>query len=213
MKQMAITLKVDGAQLSDDVREILDTLTNEQKQTMALELLTQTMQNAECKFSKRVGIDGAIKEMNKRRAERRKSGGHSSNGTFFYHEKDGLKLRDSNRDYMDSSDRAEFDRLTKKYANVNTYFEEEILKEMLQVAVTKVAAAVDESDVLKNAIEAAVNEVQGRVPSMVQGAMQQLFFQNMSTMMITGAFMETERETTKQLLEGIQDRLNRNQIY
>jgi len=43
---MEIKLKVEGAQLTDDVRELLDNLTVEQKRDMAMQLLKDALEDS-----------------------------------------------------------------------------------------------------------------------------------------------------------------------
>ena len=61
---MKIELTVDGAQVSDDVRELLDNLTQEQKREMALQLMKDCMSDVNTRFNKRVAIDEAIETLN-----------------------------------------------------------------------------------------------------------------------------------------------------
>lgn len=219
---MELTLQVDGAQLSEEVRELLDNLTPKQKQTLALQMLKQTMQDTETRFSKRVGIDQAIAEMN---AEQEKMAENNEAKTFrwapsAYGDKPlELQVLDPSRSYRSTEwgsaeqyEKSRFDRLSKFFSDPNTYFRETILKEMLHAAVTHVEETVNGSEVVQNAIDQAVAEIKDSIPAMVQSAMQRLFVNTLAQAITDQSKSLNAVDNHGGLLREIEERLQRNNI-
>jgi hypothetical protein len=214
-----IKLQVDGAQVSDEVRELLDNLTPEQKRDMALQLLKDTMTDTKTRFNKRVGVQQALAEMSNESVEYRwqkVESGFSGGAHHMRLESRQLKSDSQyERNWRSASGSAEnrFDKLTKWYSEPLTYFRETILGEMLKVAVEHVEETVKGSDKVQDAIAKAVADIENRIPDMVQNAMRQMFVNTLSQAMQdqTQAFQATEQQAN--LLGEIKERLDRAGLY
>jgi len=202
---MKIEIEVSADQLSNDIREVLENLTLKQKSQMAERILTQTMKDVECKFSRRLGINEALKEMNEKRKDR--------SGKFVWDEESGLKIvGGSSWEHVDSGDRRMFDDLTGKYADVHHYFKNEILKRMMDVALKKVEEEVTQSDKISTAIEAAAEQIESMFPEMVRRSMERIFVKNVLAQLNLAPQALSQMEDQKKLMESLEDRLNRANI-
>jgi len=209
---MELKLEVEGAQLADEVRDLLDNLTQEQKTDLALQLLVAAMSDSESRFTKRVGIEQAIETLNAR--FRDEDGTQRREFRYF---NDRLQVRQPNgsrweQDWRDESGSyssiAEFDRLTKHYAEPHFYFRETILKEMLRVAVANVEETLKGSEVVQKAIGDAVAEIESKIPDMVQNAMRQMFVDMMAQTMASQATALGRTDHHSQLLGEVIQRLD-----
>lgn len=215
---MELTLQVDGTQLSDEVRELLDNLTPEQKQDMALQLLRDSMHDTETRFNKRVGIEQALEEMSSGKVKYqyvRETPHYGDARMVLQRCRIDADARDWEKSWR-SAERIEqdrFDRLTKYYAHPVTYFREDILKEMMRIGREKVENAVAESDTVQKALDEAVKGVVENLPGMVMHVMESLFARQMvealSVHSITTEFTERHDNAVKELAE----RLDRANLY
>jgi hypothetical protein len=212
---MEIKLNVDGAQVSNEVRELLDSLTLKQKQSMGLQLLKHSLQDMETRFSKRVGIKQAIKDLESEELELRWVEDDKKYG-------DGMVLQSRNPQKSgwygewrgaDQSLQSKFDRLTKYYSEPATYFRETIFEEMLKVGRERVEEAVKASKKVEEAINTAVKEIEDHIPEMVQNAMRQFFVDVLSKAMRDTSLAFQESEHQRNLLGELKGRMDRNNIY
>ncbi len=218
---MEIKLNVDGNQLSDEVRELLDNLTQEQKQEMALQLLKDSMHDTETRFNKRVGIEQALAEMNASNTVYEFRWGKSGNGydgnkeqlLSKYKEGQGPGYGRNEWSSADSGNRQRFDRLTNYYSDPLTYFRKDILETMLKIGRERIEETVKDSKKVERAIDEAVAVIESRIPDMVQNAMRQMFVNVLSQSMHNATFAFEGREEQQNLLGQIVERLDRNQIY
>lgn len=200
---MEVRLEVDAAQLSTDIRELLGSLSDAKKEELAVTILTETLKSGETTFARHIGIDKALDVINSGEEKRR---------YYFNTKKNTLETVDGH--YWISEDvRARFNKLVKQYATFYGYFQEVILDKMLVVAVERVEEMVRNSEMVNKAIDAAVQEIEGQFPKVVQAAMQTLFFNTLADTIRNQKALTEDRESQKELLGQIQERLDRNNVY
>ena len=202
---MKIELNVDGAQLSDDVKHLLDNLTPEQKRDMAFQLLKETMSNTEMRFSKELGVEHALKELNKSGTKYRLV--ESSNGDTNLQEYTYGCWSNAPGHAL-----GRFNKLANDFSKPHTYFRETILKEILETAVNTVEATVKKSSKIQTAISVAVKEIENNIPEMIQNAMRHMFVDVLTQAMNTQNLAFEAKGNQQNLLGEIIDRLNRNNI-
>lgn len=213
---MELTLQVDGTQLSDDVRDLLDNLTPEQKRDMAMQLLKDSMHDVESRFNKRVGVEEALAEMSNERVLYRYCKGRYGGQMELqrrYQGDDTVSAYERDWREADRSDQQRFDRLTRFYSHPLTYFRETILGEMLRVGRERVEQEVGDSELVQNAINEAVKGVVANLPGMVMAVMESLFAKQMVDALeqhsITAQYAERQENAVKELGE----RLDRANLY
>lgn len=196
---MQITLDVNGSQLDSEVKELLAALTEEQKSSMAMDILAKTLANSESRMSIDIARDEAVKIINADRIDDyRKVKWHSDRKRL---------ITMSRGDDADYSDRERFEKLVKEKSDVASFFKDKVLASMVKVADEEVTAAVRNSVELTAAIEEAKKQIQSNLPKMVNDAMVIYFASQMTHMMegIAGALFQSgnAKAITNQLQQSL----------
>jgi len=197
---MKIELNIEGSQLDSEVKNLLDSLSAEQKNAMALDILTKTLNNSESKMKTSIAKEQALTDTNKK-----------------YNKKYRLIKNDiateSDWGYVDCDHKIYFNNKVKEYNDVGTYFKESILKEMLEFGVSKVKNLIENSPIVNEALESAKEEIKTMLPKIVHDAMVLYFTSQITQMMngISGALMQCGNSNA--MLADIQNKLTQHNIY
>jgi len=198
---MEVTFQIEAEQLSDDIRELLGKLSDEKKEELAVQILTEALKSGETTLARYIGIDKALEDINQGREKDR----------YRFNSKKNWLENENGHHWVPDQVRSRFNSLVNQYAHFYGYFQEQILDKMLAVAVERVEKLVRESPKIQQTIDDAVQEIERRFPDIVQAAMQRLFLNTLENAIRGQQELSTDQEAQGEMLKQIQDRLGQLQ--
>jgi hypothetical protein len=197
---MKIELNVQGSQLDAEVKELLVSLTQEQKQDMAQQILTQSLNNAESSIKISMVREKALADTKDKFKKE-----------FLINEKGQL----SNNTYRgpEYDERDYFDKKVREYNDVGTYFKTEILGAMTAHAKSLVETEVKTSEAIITALEQAKAKIAEEMPRLVHDAMVMYFASQMQAMMEGVAKASLQTQHSGDMLQRMQQALSGKGIY
>ena len=198
---MEIKLNVDGAHLSKEVNEIIVNLSDSEKESLALQVLSQVVQETETAFTTRMGVAKALEILNEKR---KKSGG----GKLSWSPAKGLNTGGSYYGGPSRDESEEFKNLTGFYNSGVAFFRQVIIDEMLKYAMKHVEQKVKNSKIIKQTIEKAVEDIESYVPEMVKNSMTQLFFSTLHDAMNVKRTLEYAVQDNQEQIRMLREKID-----
>lgn len=199
---MQITLEVNGSQLDQEVKVLLETLTPEQKNQMANQMLQKALDNTNSELMRKAAIDSIIAEWNEGKNDYNKVRYH--NGTWYDLRNDSI---------ANYSDREKLDKMLADRTQTSNYFRKEIMQAMLDKAKSEVENVVNNDAVVQAAVVQTIEAIKAEMPKMVHDAMMMYFCSQMQNMSNTMAQALFQSGSNQQMLQQIQNRLDQQGIY
>jgi len=203
---MEIKLKIDGGDFAGEVKDLIASLSKEEKMAMAKDVITRTLADSESRLSKDITIEKAFEELTK-------DGKHDKLVLVDGELKEKSSYSSGRYDHPNTFDNDKFKVLVDKYHDVGGFFKQVILDQMLKNANELVVDAVKNSDKINTAINAAVKEVEGKIPEMVQNAMQRMFLEMMKSSVDNANHAAISSQNNTDQIQQIEDSLRRANIY
>lgn len=199
---MQITLNVEGSQLDGEVKALLESLTDEQKKEMALNLLSKSLDQSGSELMLSTARSRVAEDYNKTISHKTDQV-ICRNGKWYSAGYDGTFSRE-----LDWSTREKLDKLVDERSQVHSFFKQEVLKQMVKTAEDEVHALIKTSSKINEAIENATKTIEENLPKMVHDAMLMYFCTQMETMSrsIAGAMFQSGSQ--QKILQEIQQRLS-----
>lgn len=196
---MKIELNIEGSQLDNDVKNILGNLSDKQKNQMAENILTKTLNDCESRMKVSIAREKALKDTNEKFETK-------------YILEEG-KLKSSNWSSPSYDHREFFDKRVKDYCDVGMYFKEYILESMLEHGKSLVSDVVKSSPLVTEAVSEASEKLREMMPKIVHDAMVCYFSSQITNVMmgVSSSLMMTNHNT--QLLEELKEKLNQGSHY
>lgn len=192
---MQLSITVEGSQLDNEMKDLLSSLTLEQKSKMAEQVAMETLKFSESRLSVKRARQQALEDMKK-----------ATESTNLEVDSNGKLVNSSGR-YVSWDDQDKFQKLVKKYASLHDYFETVVLEEFMALTRDKVRELVRESPLINQAINAAAEEIKAELPKMVRDAMVVYFASQMEAMMTGLARTVVSQQNDRQLLNTIRETL------
>lgn len=204
---MQITLNVEGSQLDSEVKELLANLTQEQKQQMAMQLLTTALNNTTSSLNatvaEQLALDKLLEETGRKYVKKLD---HWNQLEWYYQTKneDGSWSHLMSTEY---GDREKINKAITKAQSISSFFKSEVVDQLAATAKSQVKEMVESSEEINKAIEVAKEKITESLPQLVQQAMICYFSSHMTNMMqaVTSQFFQGQ--ATQQLTTQIQNAL------
>lgn len=202
-----ITLNVDGSQLDNEVKEILATLSQEQKQQMAMQLLTTALNTTTSSLNATVAEQLALDQLFAKTGKRYTRKLDHWNRQEWYYQTKGEDGSWSALQSTSYEDREKINKEITKSTSVSSFFKDTVVDQLVVLARTQVKEMVESSEEINKAIEVAKGKITESLPQLVQQAMICYFSSQMQNMMqaVTNQFFQGE--ATLQLTNKIQNAL------
>ena len=196
---MKIELNVEGSQLDSEVKDILSTLTPEQKQEMAKQVLVDYFKNYDNSLDNAWIQKTAVNEF-RTELEKRKDSYDYSN----YYRLTDQQLIDTRYEVRNI-----IDRIKKQKRD----FVCEILKESVEMARAEIKAMVEADEQIKKVKDEVLAEVKNSFAQLVKDSMLNYFSNQMSELFSSIHTNTSRNDYQSGTLQQIEERLNRNNIY
>jgi hypothetical protein len=187
---MKVEINVEGSQLDSEVKELLASLTPDQKREMAADILAKTLMSTESSLQMSIARQKALTKVNE-----------------IFNTKYTLGSRNELSNYPSYDHTRKFHELVKEYGDVAAYFKEVILAEILKQAQEMVKNTVEQSVVVKDALEQTKTELQNMLPKIVHDAMVVYFTSQMTSLMNTVAGNVFQTKANTELLSDLQNKI------
>lgn len=159
---MKLTLDIDASTtFAGDLKDLLQSLTAEQKARVAEQLVVQVLTNWEDRINSSRGVEMALAEMNEKR---------KNSERLLWSPHKGL-YRAGSYSYVSSTDDAEFKRLVRKHADIAEYFNGVLFGQITELAGKEVKERINGSKRVKDLIKQAVEIAEKNLPQIVSSAL------------------------------------------
>lgn len=198
---MKIELTIEGSKLDGEVKDLLATLTPEQKQAMAKELLDRTIQSSELEL---------LPDTVKQRALIATNQQFNSNLKI---EKGKLVSSGYYNSDVPYDQKRFYEAKLGEFGTTAGYFKDIVLKEITELGKTQVTKVVNESETIRGAVEKAIKAIEEDLPKMVHDAAVIYFASQMEAMMsgLTKSLMQSG--SALQITQSLQQKLSEKGIY
>jgi hypothetical protein len=188
---MELTIQVDGAQLSEEVKTLLSNLNEEQKQILTKEIISKVLKDSDSKLSISIAKEKALAKMK----EELKDSELTINSLEGNGYRVGYEAQDKFRKYV------------KEFSDIRAIFQDQIVNQMITYGKELVKENVEKSEIVKKAMDTAIAKIQEEMPKIVHDAMIVYFAANMQSMMgaITSAMFQSQ--SNQSMICGIRDQL------
>lgn len=208
---MEIKLKVEGSQLDAEVKNLLANLTIEQKQEMAIQVLTNVLSQTKSELNTSIAEQIALDVINTEKKQFFRQKSTWGDMVLFYRNKDakGEWVGHNNATY---EEKEKFNYKFREATSLSTYFKSTIVDQMVATAKNRVKELVESHDEINKAIEVAKKQIVEALPVMVQQAMVCYFSSQMQNVMsaVTNQYLKSQGDA--ELIGNIQKALSDNGI-
>lgn len=195
---MKLTLDIDASTtFAGDLKDLLHSLSDEQKARIAEQLVVQALSDSESRLSTSRGVARALSEMNEKR---------NGNDQLCWSPHKGLH-RVGAYNYVSAQDDLQFKKLVRQHADIAEYFNAIVFGQIAHLANEEVEKRIADSKQVTELIDKAVEIAQQNLKHIVTSALTSVLVRSIRDGLDRTNDLSLEHETLKVTVDEMKSRL------